>query len=174
MQVWKTGVKLSIREAVVADAQEIANIRIDAANDLTARHGEGFWSSNATEKGVLAGIDKGKVLVATTAGAIVGTLTLSARKPWPIDTSYFSKARTPVYLTSMAVTPRLQGHGVGRALLSAAEDTCRAWPAHAIRLDAFDADAGAGAFYSRCGYREVGRAVFRGVPLIYFERSLQL
>ena len=33
-------------------------------------------------------------------------------------------------------------------------------------------DAGAGGFYARCGYTEVGRAVYRDAPLIYFELLL--
>jgi hypothetical protein len=48
----------------------------------------------------------------------------------------------------------------------------RAWPADAVRLDAYDAPAGAGGFYARCGYRERGRVTYRGVPLIYFEHVL--
>ncbi len=48
----------------------------------------------------------------------------------------------------------------------------REWPADAIRLDAYDAGAGAGAFYLACGYREVGRVTYRGVPLVYFETLL--
>ena len=165
--------KLSFREAVAADAQEIAALRMAAANDLTARFGKGFWSSNTTDKGVILGLSKGKVLIATRAGTIVGTLTLSTRKPWAIDTAYFSKVRTPVYLTSMAVEPTLQGQGVGRAMLAAAEETVRNWPGHSIRLDAFDAEAGAGVFYAKCGYSEKGRVVFRSVPLIYYERLLE-
>lgn len=39
----------------------------------------------------------------------------------------------------------------------------------AIRLEAFDADAGAGGLYRQCGFTEVGRASYRGTPLIYFE-----
>jgi hypothetical protein len=48
----------------------------------------------------------------------------------------------------------------------------RAWPSQAIRLDAYDADAGAGGFYAKCGFREVGRVTYRTVPLIYFELLL--
>ena len=48
----------------------------------------------------------------------------------------------------------------------------KAWPADAIRLDAYDAPAGAGDFYAKCGFREVGRATYRGVPLVYFELLL--
>jgi hypothetical protein len=45
-------------------------------------------------------------------------------------------------------------------------------PGDAIRLDAYDAEAGAGEFYRKYGFREVGRASYRNVPLIYFERLL--
>lgn len=43
---------------------------------------------------------------------------------------------------------------------------------HAIRLDAYDATAGAGGFYARCGFAERGWVVHRGVPLVYFELVL--
>lgn len=174
LKVWRgrPEVKLSIRDGIAADANEIAGVRAAAANDLTARFGKGFWSSNATERGVLLAMKRGRVVVATRGDEIVGTLTLSTWKPWAIDKSYFSRADRPLYLTSMAVEPRLQGQGVGRELLAAAEKAASNGPAQAIRLDAFDADAGAGAFYAKCGYTERGRATFRSVPLIYYELLL--
>jgi hypothetical protein len=49
----------------------------------------------------------------------------------------------------------------------------RDWPADAIRLDAFNADAGAGGFYRKCGFREVASVVYRNDPLLYFELVLQ-
>ena len=39
-------------------------------------------------------------------------------------------------------------------------------------VDAYDADAGAGGFYARCGYTEVGRVTYRGVPHVYYEHVL--
>jgi GNAT superfamily N-acetyltransferase len=165
-------VKLLVREAVEADAHRIAELRVAAAKNLTGRFGEGFWSSTATDRGVISGIKRGKVFVAADHGEIVGTLTLSARRPASIDVSYFTPARQPIYLTSMAVDPAHQGKGVGRFMLEAAVDLVKAWPGRAIRLDAFDAEAGAGGFYAKCGYRMTGRAVFRGVPLIYYELLL--
>lgn len=164
--------KLSIRQAVEADAGEIAALRVAAANDLTDRFGKGFWSSNATDNGVQSSMKHGRVLIATDAGTIIGTLTLSTRKPWAIDPAYFTRVKTPVYLTSMAVAPTLQSQGVGRAMLVAVDEAVRGWPGQAVRLDAFDAGAGAGAFYAKCGYQEKGRATFRGVPLIYYEKVL--
>jgi ribosomal protein S18 acetylase RimI-like enzyme len=168
-------VLLSIREALHADVAEIAAVRIAAADALTARFGEGLWTSNTTENGVMLVMKHGRVIVAVRGGAIVGTLTLSTRKPLAINASYFTRVRTPIYLTSMAIHPQAQGQGIGRTMLADAEARARKWPGgagQAIRLDAFNADAGAAGFYARCGYQERGRAVFRSAPLIYFERLL--
>jgi GNAT superfamily N-acetyltransferase len=53
-----------------------------------------------------------------------------------------------------------------------AVELCRKWPANALRLDAYDATAGAGGFYEKCGFSSVGRITYRNVPLIYFERMV--
>jgi GNAT superfamily N-acetyltransferase len=100
---------------------------------------------------------------------IVAVLTLATKKPWAIDPAYFTAARTPLYLTGMAVRPDVQRRGIGRELLEAAKAAARDWPADAIRLDAFPGEAGAGPFYAKCGFRDLGTALYRGNPLIYFE-----
>ena len=73
----------------------------------------------------------------------------------------------------MAVAPSAQRTGAGRELLEHAVVAARGWPADCIRLDAYDAPAGAGEFYARCGFTEVGRVVYRKTPLIYFEKLLR-
>lgn len=109
------------------------------------------------------------MLVARSGIAIVGTLTLVTKKPWAIDTKYFTAVRRALYVLDMAVAPDYQRKGIGRRMLDEAAEIARTWPREAIRLDAYDAVAGAGAFYARCGYREVGRVTYRGTPLVYFE-----
>ena len=152
-----------------ADAAEIAALRTAAANELTRRYGEGHWSSGATARGVLRGIADSIVVVYRERGAIVGVLRLGTKKPWAIDPQYFVPVPRPLYLVDMAVLPDEQGRGIGRRLLGEARETAMAFPAQSIRLDAYDAPAGAGEFYAKCGYTEVGRVTFRGVPLVYYE-----
>ncbi len=43
------------------------------------------------------------------------------------------------------------------------------WSVDAIRVDAYDGESGAAPFYKKCGSSEVGSAVYRSVPLVYFE-----
>jgi GNAT superfamily N-acetyltransferase len=164
--------KLVVTSATDDDAPAIAGLRSAVAEHLTRVHGHGHWSSPVTDEGVLRGIRTSRVLVARKDGDIVATARLMTKKPWAIDPKYFTDVRRPLYLVDMAVAPGLQRQGVGRRLLEASVTVARTWPADAIRLDAYDALAGAGGFYVKCGFREVGRVTYRNVPLIYFERLL--
>ena len=159
-------------DATAGDASVIAEIRSRAADALTQEFGPGHWSTPATEKGVLFSMRYARVLLAKQAGRIVGTLRLASKKPWAIDPGHFTAVKRAVYLTDMAVDPAAQRQGVGRALIDQALVVAGDWPADSIRLDAYDAPAGAGAFYAKCGFREVGRIVYRKTPLIYYEKLL--
>lgn len=163
---------LSVVLAGVADAAGVAALRTATAADLTARFGAGPWSMPATGRGVLWHLRQGDVLVAREAGRIVGTLALARRKPLAIDPAFFTRAKRPLYLVSMAVAPDRQGRGVGRVLMAAAADRARRRRGDAIRLDAYQGEAGAGRFYVKCGYAERGRVVWRDARLIYFETML--
>jgi GNAT superfamily N-acetyltransferase len=111
-------------------------------------------------------------MVARNSSGIVGTLQLQTKKPWAIDVSYFTAVKKALYLTGMAVALTHQKKGIGRLLLDEAIKQARSWPADAVRLDAYDHAAGAGDFYAKCGFREVGRVTYRQSPLIYFEMVL--
>ena len=163
---------LRVAEAAPRDAAEIAALRTSVAEHLTRRYGPGHWSAGVDERAVVRGFHGTRVLVARSGDRMVATLALATRKPWAIDPAFFTAARQPLYLTDMAVEPELQRRGIGRRLLAEAVTLARAMDADAIRLDAYDADAGAAPFYAKCGFRETGRVVYRTTPLVYFELVL--
>jgi GNAT superfamily N-acetyltransferase len=164
--------RLSFTIAAEPDARALAALHTEVSKNLTDHHGRGPWTAVTSEQGVLFGMRHSTVLVARRGKRIVGTLHLATKKPWAIDVSYFTPVKKALYLTHMAVTPAIQRQGIGRGLLEQATKHSRVFPADAIRLDAFDAEAGAGAFYAKCGYREVGRTTYRKAPLIYYELLL--
>ncbi len=165
--------QLTFDRARIDDAPAIAAIRIAAAEQLTVRYGKGPWSWAITIDAVERSLRTPFVLVARSGHTVVATLRLQTRKPWAITLDAFSPVRRALYLVDMAVDPEVQRQGVGRACLAEAARRARAWPAGAIRLDAYDAPAGASGFYERCGYRNVARSEFRGIALRYFEIVLE-
>jgi ribosomal protein S18 acetylase RimI-like enzyme len=164
--------RFKLQAATAEDVPDLVALRNAAAERRTSEYGQGFWSAGVTEKGVLSAMRMGTVYIARYRRCAIATLTLSTRRPWAIDRKYFAASKRPLYLTNMAVAPDAQGKGVGRLCLEGARRIATEWPGDAIRLDAWDAAAGAGEFYRKCGFREVGRATYRTAPLVYFEMIL--
>jgi GNAT superfamily N-acetyltransferase len=165
-------VRLSFRDATPDDAAAVAALQNAAAGALTARYGEGHWSSLVTERSALLAQRHARVRIGRSGKRILTVLRLATKKPWAVDVSYFTPAKRPLYLTGMAVAVAHQGLGLGRLALEDALRVAQAWPADAIRLDAYDAEAGAGSFYASCGFRECGRVVYKSNPLRYYELLL--
>ena len=162
---------LTVGVATDEDAASIAAVRLAAARDLTARYGSGTWSfSLGSTDAVIAELRSSTILVAREGGVLLGTLRLSTKNPWLGDIDFFTPSERPIYLTSMAVAPTYQRQGVGRRLLEAAKrvaiDDLRG---EAIRLDSYDAPAGAGEFYAKSGFRLARRGSYHGTPLLWFE-----
>ena len=164
--------RLRFRDATLKDVPTIAALQNAAAGALTARFGEGHWSSLVTERGVTLAQRHARVRVGVAGTRILTVLRLATKKPWAIDVAYFTPVKRPLYLTGMAVSVAHQRLGLGRLAIEDARVTAAAWPADAIRLDAYDAAAGAGSFYVRCGFRVRGRVVYKGNPLAYYELLL--
>jgi GNAT superfamily N-acetyltransferase len=84
----------------------------------------------------------------------------------------FTPSCKAVYLHDVDVHPELQRTGIGRQLMDRVKTMAEEWPVNAIRLDAYDGPSGAGPFYKKCGFKQTGRAIYRGVPVVYYELKL--
>jgi GNAT superfamily N-acetyltransferase len=162
--------RLKLQPATPEDAESIAALRNAVSDDLTFKHGKGWWTSHCTTAGVLSDLRHARLYVALHRGEAVASLVLATEKPWAIDRGCFSKVKRPLYLLSMVVAPELQRQGHGRACVEEAVKLARRAKADAIFLDAYDHAAGAGGFYAKCGFKETGRATYRGAALVYYER----
>ncbi len=84
----------------------------------------------------------GRILVAELDGTVVGTVALMPQKPGRAE------------LCKMAVSEAHRGHGIGKALMLAAEDTARSMGASSIWLETNTVLGPAIGLYTSCGYEE--------------------
>ena len=165
--------QVELEPASEGDAAAIAALRHSVAHELTKRYGHGAWSAtHASIGGVEMEIRTGELFVVREAGFLMATLRLSNQNPWIGNTDFFTERARCLYLTSMAVRVSSQRQGIGRGCVEAVKRKARESGAGAIRLDAFDAPAGAGQFYKKCGFREVRRDRYFDTALIWFELLL--
>ncbi|MEM9744205.1 MAG: GNAT family N-acetyltransferase [Pseudomonadota bacterium] len=103
----------------------------------------------------------------------IATFELQTTKPYWYNTNWFTVPDGPsLYLFHMAVLPAHQKRAVGRGVMEKIESIARERGFRAVRLDAYAAAAGAGAFYSKCGYKLVFTGSFNGVSLAYYEKHV--
>jgi ribosomal protein S18 acetylase RimI-like enzyme len=164
--------RIKLQLATPDDVADLIALHSRVVERLRADFGEGYWVTKATEKGTLFSMRRSHVYIARYRKKLIARVNLSTRKPWAIDTKYFTPCKRPLYVVGMSVDPSVQRSGVGRQCIAEAIRIAKKWPADAIRLDAWEEAVGAGEFYRKCGFREVGRATYRIAPLIYFEMLL--
>jgi len=164
--------RIKLQLATPDDVADLIALNTAVSERLRTDFGEGYWVTKATEKGTLFTMRRSNVYIARYRKKLIARVNLTTRKPWAIDTKYFTPCQRPLYIIGMSVDPGVQRSGVGRQCIAEAIRIAKKWPADAIRLDAWEAAVGAGEFYRKCGFREVGRATYRIAPLIYFEMML--
>lgn len=163
----------SIRAARSSDVPAIHRLSRDAADALTRDFGPGHWSKVTTRKTLRKAVDLGSLYVVEADGQVAGTFRLSSTKIPFYRKSWFARPDDPAaYLRDMAIDPAHQRKGLGRAAMAAMERRARAEGLRAIRLDAYDAGAGAGAFYRKCGYTLVHQGNIGATALEYYEKVL--
>lgn len=160
---------LSFRLATETDLPALLKLRLAVDADQADRFGDERYTTTITEKSVARNLKSSRVVVATRRGRIIAAVRMETKKPWAIDLKYFTPACKAVYLHDVNVLPELQQSGIGSQLMDRVKQLAKEWPVDAIRLDAYDGPSGAGPFYRKCGFRKLGNAVYRGVPLVYYE-----
>lgn len=161
--------EVSISVANKTEATALAALRTAVAQGMAQQFGDGPWAKAPTRAEVGRQLRASRVLVARQGDEVMGTVRLVTALPGVIDTHAFTPVGKAFYVLGLAVAPGCRGRGIGSQLMEAAKDTARSRGAQALWLDAYDHAAGAGLFYMKCGFRQVGRTNYREVPLLWFE-----
>jgi GNAT superfamily N-acetyltransferase len=148
----KPDAALDVRAATVEDAEAVAALVHSAYRSEESRRG---WTTEADLVGGqradaamirhLVGLEDDVVLVAVDAD---GTA---------FACCHLERRDDGAYLGMFAVRPEQQGHGVGRAMLSAAESYARdRWGAQTVEITVLNHRPELLAWYERCGFTRTG------------------
>jgi len=148
-----------IRRYGPADREAVRNLHDDALRDVGAHLEDGGWDSDldAIESVYLKG--GGEFLVGTLEDQIVAMGALR-RDP-----------EGRAWITRMRVSPRLQGRGIGQALLDRLHRRAAELGYETLHLDTTVGQTAAQRLYERNGYRETGRGRVGPFECLYYERT---
>jgi predicted N-acetyltransferase YhbS len=154
---------LCVRLAVPADAEGIANVLFEAFGAHRENYTpEAFEAVTPHANKILTRFDEGPQWVAEIDGRIVGTVSVRTDPD-------------ELYVRSMAVSPNVQGQGIGHKLMDAVNDYADASGHERIFLHTTYFVPGAKQFYESHGYkwvRDTAPEEWLGVPGIEMERHL--
>ncbi|MBD3894995.1 GNAT family N-acetyltransferase [Halomonas sp. ML-15] len=148
---------LSIREAREADLPSIYRLsdainmehHVNMPKDFIKPDGnhddESYWRRFLED-------DSSAVFVAERNANVVGVISVSVSNKAPFP---FLVSRPRAYVATIVLDKAFRGQGIGRHLMSAAEDFAKAKGASDIRLEVMAFNASALAFYEELGYENM-------------------
>ncbi|MGZ5009854.1 MAG: GNAT family N-acetyltransferase [Methylobacter sp.] len=148
----------SISKAEIQDAEQIAALVNSAYRGEFSKQG---WTTEADlVMGRRTETDEIERLIATDDSMFL----LCKVEAQLIGSVHLQKQADQVYLGMLAVRPPLQGRGVGKQLLFAAEQAAqRTWAVNKLVMSVIESRSELIAFYQRSGYRRTG--VSKAFPL---------
>lgn len=151
---------LRIRRYQPADRDAVRRLHEVALRAASAHAGRGPWDDDLDDVEGAYLRDGGEFLVGLHAGhlAAMGALRRNSAER--------------AELKRMRVLPELQGRGFGQAMLEALERRARELGFSVLHLDTSTRQGAARGLYAKNGYREVRRAEWRGLELIFMEKRL--
>lgn len=150
-----------VRRATIEDAEAVLQCLREAFEPYRDQYSaEGFRDTTLDATSVQQRMREMRVLVATTAVEVIGTVGAAAKC-------------SEGHIRGMAVRPAYAGSGVAQGLLAAIEDELRSLGCARVTLDTTEPLQRAMRFYERNGYRRTGHVGdFFGMPLIEYAKSL--
>lgn len=163
-----------LKKAEESDWKLVFNILSSCANWLF-QQGMRHWQDSYAKEDVIQRIKEKDVYLLFIDEKAVGTITLSYKRPsYHKDYPFWEEPlASALYISMLAVLPDYHGKGFGSELLQFAEDKARQSGVHYVRFDAVANYKRLNDFYSKRGYKIVGKDVFGDIKSNFFEKSLE-
>ncbi|HEY8489680.1 MAG TPA: GNAT family N-acetyltransferase [Dehalococcoidia bacterium] len=160
--------RVSVRRAGPEDVETVAEILEDAAAWILAR-GIRQWPARFPRSFVSSAIRDHEVYLVLDGEAAVGTVTIQ----WSDEPVWGPQPGDAGYVHRLAVRRDRAGQGLGRWILSWAEERVRAAGRRYLRLDCMAANAGLRRYYEAAGFASRGEVTVGTWRAARYERDLR-
>lgn len=141
----------NFRKAIVSDADAIAQLVNASYRGESSRAG---WT---TEADILDGLRTSADEVQRLISSENTCILLSSKGAELVGTICLEKDQAVVHIGMFVVSPHLQGNGIGKQLLAAAENLAQqTWPIQKFQMHVITIRHALIAFYERRGYKRTG------------------
>jgi len=167
--------EVRIRPASIADVEALHAILVECGFDMRDRLGLAHWVPAYPRQLFEEQAKEGEVywIGVRENDNPVATFTASQEAPAYLNPSLWDSGGEPsFYLTRLAVLPRFQRRGIGRACIGAVERLALERDCRSVRLDAAEQHARLLNWYVKLDYREVGRYEALGNRMVGFEKLI--
>lgn len=163
---------VTMRAARPEEMPTVCAIFREATEDL-ASQGIAQWDEIYPTPAILNDdLARGELYVGETDAGVAAAVVLNETCDPAYANGAWEGSGPYVIVHRLCVSPRAQGGGVGRGLMTAVEDWARAHGYAEIRLDAFSQNPHALRMYNRLGYGKRGEAVWRKGLFYLMEKRL--
>jgi GNAT superfamily N-acetyltransferase len=165
---------IQIRPASSDEALTLYSIVVECGFDLRDRLGLTHWVpafprylfEEQVARGDVYSVEVGKL-------GVVATFTASRDAPSYLDRTLWDATGAPaLYIARLAVLPRFQRLGIGRACMTEIERLALEGGCRSVRLDAAEQFTALLGWYEKLGYRETCRYAVHGARMVGLEKLI--
>ena len=164
--------KIIMRKAQLKDFKKVYGIILECTAWLRAKNINQWYPAypkNLFEKD----IKDGKVYYFISENKLIGTVTLSTKKPFYYPKNVWKSSSKIWYLTKLAVPRKLKNKEIGKRLLMQIEKKAKALKIKRLRLDIIKSNKRLRKYYNDKGFKNFRYVTIKETPSLLMEKEIK-
>lgn len=164
--------KIVINKAKIRDLEKIYGIILECSKWLKSK-GIKQWDPPYPRRLFKQDIKDGKVFYFTSGKRIVGTVTLSTKKPFYYPKNFWKSGSKAWYLTKFAVPRKLENLKIGKRLLKRIDEEAKKRKIKKIRIDIPEYNKKLITYYNSASFSKIKKATLIKTQSILMEKEIK-
>ena len=161
-----------MKKVYLKDLDTIYGIILECAEWLKSK-GVKQWNPPYPKNRFEKDIGKGSVYYFISVKGVIGTVTLSTKKPFYYPKTLWKSSSKTWYITKFAVPRKLKGKGIGKNLLTKIGNKAKARKIKRLGLDIPEHNKKLRNYYSSSGFVQIKKDIFNNYVFLLMEKRIK-